>query len=66
MSGVDTTDIALAVAVIFAPLAVVLLFAVIRGYDIDLHMHRNDDDQPPRRRRRLRRDARDDDDGAGA
>jgi hypothetical protein len=43
----DARNLAIVAVIAIAPLALVILFAILRGYTIDLHMSRDD---PPRRR----------------
>lgn len=60
MSGApSTSDLVIIAMIVFAPLALVLLVAFLRGYTIDLHMDREGG------RRRLRRRRDDDDDTPG-
>jgi hypothetical protein len=45
----DARNLAIIAVIAVAPLAIVLITALLRGYTIDVHMTR---DEPPRRRRR--------------
>jgi hypothetical protein len=51
----DARNLAIVAVIAIAPLALIMLFAILRSYTIDLHMTR---DERPRRRRS---DGRDDD-----
>ena len=49
MTTGDARNLAIIVVIAIAPLAIVMVIALLRGYTIDLHMTRDDD--PPRRNR---------------
>jgi hypothetical protein len=55
VSTSDARDLAIIAVIAVAPLAIVLVFSILRGYTITLHMTRDE-----RRRRRSRNELDDD------